>query len=107
MTTFDKREDAFENKFAYDEGSRFRAIARRNRFLAQWAAEKLGLSAKACEEYVAALTEADISQNGDEDVFRRIRHDFDAAGVIQSDHQIRRTMDECMAKAIQDLRQRA
>ncbi len=107
MTTFDKREDAFENKFAYDEGSRFRAVARRNRFLAQWAAEKLGLTAKATEDYISSLADADISQHGDEEVFRRIRQDFDAAGVIQSDHQIRRTMDELMAKAIQDLRQRA
>lgn len=107
MTTFDKREDAFENRFAHDEGTHFRAIARRNRMLAQWAAEKLGLSAQATEGYVAALVEADVAGVPDEDIFRRIRSDFDAGGVAQSDHQIRRTMDQYMQKALQDIRERA
>ncbi len=107
MTTFDKREDAFEGRFAHDETVHFRAIAKRNRYIAQWAAEKLGLSAKATDDYVTALAEADISAHGDTDVFNRIRSDFDAAGVIQSDHQIRRTIDQYMQKALEDIRLRA
>ena len=104
MTTFDKREEAFEGRFAHDETVRFRVVARRNRLLGQWAAEKLGLTAAAGAAYVAALAEADIAETGDADVFRRIRHDFDAAGVVQSDHQIRRTMDQLLAKAAEEIR---
>lgn len=107
MTTFDKREDAFENRFAHDETTLFRAVARRNRLLAQWAAEKLGLSAKATEDYVATLVDADVTGVPDEDIFRRLRGDFDAAGVAQSDHQIRRTMDQLLQQALQDIRVRA
>jgi hypothetical protein len=102
MTTFDKREDAYEKKFVHDETLRFRAKARRDKQLALWAAEKLGRADK--EAYVAEVIAADIEQSGDEDVFRKIRGDFDAAGVAQSDHQIRRTMDELLTKAMAEIK---
>ena len=101
MSTFDKREDAFEQKFVHEETLRFRAKARRDRQLALWAAEKLGRADK--EAYVAEVIAADIRETGDEDVFLKIRGDFDAAGVAQSDHQIRRTMDELMHQAVTEI----
>jgi hypothetical protein len=104
MTTFDKREEGFEKKFALDEELRFKAGARRNKLLGLWAAEKLGLSGAEAETYAKAVVAADFEEAGDEDVFRKIRKDFDAKGVDQSDHQIRRTMDELMAKAVEQLR---
>ena len=107
MTTFDKREDAFEGRFAHDETTQFRALARRNRSLAEWAAEKLGLNTEDAAAYAAAMVDADLSAAVDEEVFRRLRKDFDAAGVTQSDHQIRRTMEQYMQKALQDIRERA
>ncbi len=107
MTTFDKREEGFERKFALDEEMRFRANARRNRLLGQWAAEKLGLSGAEAEAYAKAVVAADFEEAGDDDVFRKIRRDFDAKGVSQSDHQIRRTMDELLGKAIQQLQAEA
>jgi hypothetical protein len=99
MTTFDKREDGFEKKFAMDEEMQFKAMARRNKLLGLWAADKLGLSAAEAEAYARTVVAADFQEAGDEDVFRKIRADFDAKSVNQSDHQIRRTMNELMSTA--------
>jgi hypothetical protein len=100
MTTFDKREEGFEKKFAHDEELRFKANARRNKLLGIWAAEKLGLTGAAAEAYAKEVVMADFEEAGDNDVFRKVRKDFDAKGVEQSDHQLRRTMNELMEQAI-------
>ena len=104
MSTFDKREEGFEKKFAHDEELRFKANARRNKLLGLWAAEKLGLDAEAAAAYAKDVVMADFEEAGDHDVFRKIRTDFDAKGVAQSDHQIRRTMDELMETAIAQIK---
>ncbi|MCC6775445.1 MAG: DUF1476 domain-containing protein [Hyphomicrobiales bacterium] len=104
MTTFDKREEGFEKKFAHDEELRFKATARRNRLLGLWAAEKLGLTGTAAETYAKEVVAADFEEAGDDDVVRKLRKDFDAKGVVESDHQIRRTMDELMAKAVEQIK---
>ncbi len=104
MTTFDQRKDAFENRFAHDEALQFKASARRNKQLGLWAASLLGKAGADAEAYASDIVAADFEEAGDEDVFRKIRADFDAAGVAQSDHQIRRTMDELLAKAIEDVK---
>lgn len=103
MTTFDKREEAFEAKFAHDEELRFKATARRNKLLGLWAAEKLGLDDDKAEEYAKEVVRADFEEPGDEDVYRKIEADFKENGVEQSEHQIRRTMSELMSKALQQL----
>ena len=103
MTTFDDREDTFEKKFALDEELRFKATARRNKLLGLWAAEKLGLYGADAEAYAKALVIADVAQDGDAEVFSRVRSDFDAKSVSQSDQQIRLTMYELMAKAVEQL----
>jgi len=99
MTTFDKRKEGFENKFAHDEELRFKATARRNKLLGHWAAEKLGKTGEDVESYAREVVRADMQEAGEEDVFRKVRGDFDAAGVDQSDHQIRRTMEELVIEA--------
>jgi hypothetical protein len=104
MTTFDKREEAFEQQFARDEELKFKATARRNKMLGLWAAEKLGLTGAEADSYALSVVMSDFEEPGDLDVLRKIRRDFDAKGVIQSDHQISRTMSEFMAKAIADLK---
>ena len=104
MTTFDKREEGFEKKFAHDEELQFKAGARRNKLLGMWAAEKLGLSGPAAEAYAKEIVMADFEESGDEDVFRKVRKDFDAKGIEQSDHQIRRTMEELMEQAIAQIK---
>ena len=104
MDSFDKRKEGFEKKFAHDEELRFKATARRNRLLGLWAAEKLGLSGAAAEAYAKEVVVADLEEAGDHDVFKKVRKDFDAKGVPQSDHQIRRTMEELMARAIDQVK---
>ena len=104
MSSFDKREEGFEKKFAHDEELKFKANARRNKLLGLWAAEKLGLSGPAADAYAKEVVIADFEEPGDSDVFRKIRKDFDGKGVAQSDHQIRRTMDELMEKAIAEIK---
>jgi hypothetical protein len=104
MTTFDKRQEGFEKKFAHDEELQFKAGARRNKLLGLWAAEKLGLSGTEADAYAKSVVVADFQEAGDEDVFRKIRADFDAKSVGQSDHQIRRTMEEMMVKAVEQIK---
>jgi hypothetical protein len=104
MTTFDKREEGFEKKFAHDEELRFKASARRNKLLGRWAAEKLGLTGEAVDAYAKEVVVSDFDEAGDHDVFMKVRKDFDAKGVTQSDHQLRRTMDELMEKAIAEIK---
>ena len=104
MTTFDKREDAFEKQFAHDEELRFKATARRNKLLGLWAAEKLGLSGAEAESYAKSIVMADFEEAGDQDVLRKLREDFDAKGVAQSDHQIGRMMTELLTKAVADIK---
>ena len=104
MTTFDKREEAFEMQFAHDEELRFKATARRNKLLGLWAAEKMGLTGADADSYALSVVMADFEEPGDHDVVRKIRKDFDAKGVVQSDHQISRTMSELMAKAVADIK---
>lgn len=105
MANFDERKDSFEKKFAHDEALRFKAEARRNKLLGQWAAGQLGLKGENADEYVKSVIKADFEQAGDADVFRKIKSDFEAAGVSQSDHQIRRHMDELMAEAVRQVKE--
>jgi hypothetical protein len=101
MASMKDREEGFERKFAFDEELRFKATARRNKMLGLWAAEKLGKSGADADAYAREVVNSDFEEAGDHDVFRKVRKDFDAAGVEQSDHQIRRTMDELMAQAVE------
>jgi hypothetical protein len=103
-TTFDKREEDFEKRFAHDEELRFKAIARRNKTLGLWAAEKLGLSGADADAYAREVVMTEYAE-GDHDVFKRIRRDFDDKGIAQSDHQIRRTMAELLEQAIKQVQQ--
>jgi hypothetical protein len=105
MTTFDKREEGFEKQFAHDEDLRFKATARRNKLLGLWAAEKMGLTGADADAYAKAVVVADFEEAGDQDVFRKVRADLDAkkvAGV--SDQELRKTMDELLARAVAEIK---
>jgi len=104
MTTFDNRKDAAEKKFAHDAELQFKASARRNKLLGQWTAGQLGLSGAEAEAYAKSVVMSDFEEAGDEDVFRKVRKDLDSAKVEVSDHVIRRTMDELLAKAIEEIK---
>ena len=104
MTTFDKREEGFEKKFAHDEELRFKAKARRNKLLGLWAAEKLGLTGAEAQAYAKEVVMADFEEAGDDDVFAKVRKDLDAKGVEQSDQEIRSAMIDMMEKAMEEIK---
>ncbi|MGB8604508.1 DUF1476 domain-containing protein [Bradyrhizobium sp.] len=99
MTTFDKREEGFERKFALDEEQKFKAEARRNRLLGLWVAEKLGLSGDAASAYAKEVIAAEFEEAGDAEVVRKVSRDLAAKGAAITEAQIRVKMDELMAQA--------
>src|SRR6476661_6468542 len=103
MTTFNKREEGFEKKFAHDEELRFKANARRNKLLGLWAAEKLGLSGAEADAYSKEVVTADFEEAGDDDVFRKVKKDLEAKNVAVSDQQLRGMMTELMTAAVDQL----
>jgi hypothetical protein len=103
MSSFDKREEGFEKKFAHDEELKFKATARRNKLLGLWAAEKLGLAGPAADAYAKEVVASDFEEAGDEDVFRKIRTDLDGKGVKIADPEIRRQMVDLMVQAIDQI----
>src|SRR5688500_16942188 len=103
MTTFDKREEGFEKKFAHDEELRFKATARRNKLLGLWVAQKLGMSGADADAYAKEVVQSDFEEAGDDDVFRKVRKDLDAKGVSTSDQEIKTQMIELMAQAVSQI----
>lgn len=99
MSGLDDRENAFENKYAHDQEMEFKANARRNKLLGLWAAGELGLDGDAAEDYAKSVIVADFEEAGDDDVFRKVRADFDEKGVELSDHLLRKQMDDLLIEA--------
>jgi len=100
MTTFDKREEGFEKKFALDEEQKFKAEARRNKLLGLWVAEKLGLSGEAANTYAKDVIAAEFQEAGDADVVRKVIGDLKAKRVALTEQQVRVKMDELTAQAV-------
>jgi hypothetical protein len=99
MTTFDRREEGFEKKFALDEEQKFKAEARRNRLLGLWVAEKLGLSGDAANAYAKQVVAADFEEGGN-GVVRKVSGDLGAKGVAVTEQELGVKMDELMAQAV-------
>ncbi len=97
MTTFDEREKGFERKFVLEQEQEFKAIARRNRLLGEWAAGLMGL--KDVEDYAAAVVKSEVEQPGDEDVLRKVYGDLNSAGSELTESAVRRKMDELLGMA--------
>jgi hypothetical protein len=102
MTTFDKREEGFEKKFAHDEELRFKAMARRNKLLGLWAAGLLGKSGAEADAYAKEVVMSDFEKPGDDDVLHKLAKDLAAKGV--SEQQIRAQMNELLAHAVEQIR---
>jgi hypothetical protein len=103
MTTFDERERAYEKKFALDQDLKFRAEARRNKMLAEWAAAKLGITGAALEDYIKEVRKSDLAEKGDDDVFRKVKKDFADKGVTVDDAEIRKAMGEFLATSVRQI----
>ena len=92
MTILDDREHAFENMFAHDAEMKFKAVVRRNKLLGLWAADLLGKDGEEATAYASEVVAVDFQRTGREAVLQKIRADFEAHGVAQSDEQIREKM---------------
>lgn len=103
MTSFNNREKVFEDKFARDADLKFKAESRRNKLLAIWAADKLGLEGAAVEDYIKSVRKADLAEAGDEDLFRKIQADFKAKPVTVTDVELRTAIHTFLAQAIQQI----
>lgn len=99
MNQFSDRERAFESKFAHDEELKFKVDARRNKLLGLWAAELLGKEGREAAEYAKEVIKADFQEAGDEDVYRKVKGDLDAAHVDISEHRVRRAMQDTLGEA--------
>ncbi len=102
MSSFDKREEGFEKKFALDEEQKFKAEARRNKLLGLWAAEKLGKTGDEATAYAKEVVSADFEEAGDADVLRKVVKDLEGKGVSEAD--IRKKMDELVATAVAQIK---
>ncbi|PHZ85381.1 DUF1476 domain-containing protein [Paremcibacter congregatus] len=99
MTQFDDREQAYEKEFARNEEFDFKVMARRNKLLGLWAAGQMDLDADAAEAYAKEVVVADFEEAGDEDVYRKVKGDLDAKGIVLSEHQVRREMEDQLSIA--------
>ena len=99
MSAFDDRERAHEAKFARDQDVQFRIIARRNRLIGEWAAERMSLTPEETDAYAKAVVQADFEEAGDDDVIRKLAGDLTAAQVESSDAEIRAALNEKAAEA--------
>ena len=104
MTTFDEREQAFENKFAHDQELEFKATARRNRLLGLWAGGLMGLVDPHLEDYAQAVVKSEVDQPGDEDVLRKVFEDLKGSGAQISEGEVRMKMAELMAVAREQIK---
>ena len=102
-TTFDQRERAFEMRFAQDEELRFKANARRNRFLGLWAASKMGFAGTDAESYARELVTTDLDNPGSDSVFEQVSADFARRDIIVHGDEIRRMMEEFSTQALAEI----
>ena len=101
MTTFDKREEGFEKKFAHDEELKFKAMARRNKLLGLWAAGELGKTGDDADAYAKEVVASDFEEAGDNDVLRKVVKDLSAKGVTEQ--AVRAKMNELLGEAVKQL----
>jgi len=102
---FEKREKGFEAKWVHDEDLRFQVHARRNKLLGLWAAGKMGIVGASAELYAKQVVAAELEKPGEDNVFQKLRHDFDAKQVVLSDHMLHKKMEELLETAKDQIEQ--
>ena len=103
MKKLDERKNGYEGKNARYQELEFKILARRNKYLVVWAAQKLGLSGSAVADYFAGVVKSDLEEDGDMDVFRKVRKDFDNKGISISDDELRQSMDQFLLQAKEEI----
>ena len=99
MTTFDKREKAFEELYKHDQELQFKVVVRRNMLLGLWAAELLDIKGADAEAYAKEVVESDFEEVGDQDIMRKVLADFADKNVDMSEHRLEKKLDELMSVA--------
>ena len=102
MNKFNEREKSFEKKFAKDQELQFKVSARRNKYLAEWAGLKLGKNDEQKQNYIQEIIKADMEEAGDEDVFRKVKKDFENSAINMDDSEIRNQMSLALESAKKD-----
>ena len=104
MSTFDDREKGFEKKFAKDEELQFKIAARSNKYLGEWAGSMLNKNEEEKKNYIQEIIKSDLEEAGQEDVFRKIKKDFQAASIAIEEIEIRNQMEKALARAKDDFK---
>lgn len=104
MNKFNEREKTFEKKFQMDQELKFKVEARSNKYLGEWACSQLGKINEEKQEYIKEIIKADMEEAGNEDVFRKIKKDFQTASIAMEDSEIRDQMDKALFRAKEDFK---
>ena len=104
MNKFDERKKSFEKKFAKDQELQFKVSAKRNKYLAEWASSKLGKNDEQKQNYIHEIIKADLEEAGDEDVFRKVKKDFESSAINIDDSEIRNQMALALERAKEDFK---
>ena len=104
MNKFDEREQSFEKKFAKDQELQFKVAARSNKYLGEWISSKLGKTEEEKQNYIQEIIKADMEEAGSEDVFRKVKKDFETNSIIIEDLEIRDQMEKALSRAKEDFK---
>ena len=104
MNKFGEREKSFEKKFAKDQELQFKVAARSNKYLAEFVCSRLSKSEEEKQKYIQEIIKADMEEAGSEDVFRKIKKDFQTASITMEDSEIRNQMDKALVRAKEDFK---
>ena len=104
MNKFDERKKTFEKKFQIDQELKFKVEARSNKYLGEWAGSQLGKTEEEKQKYIQEIIKADMEEAGSEDVFRKIKKDFQTASITIEDSEIRDQMDRALLRAKEDFK---
>ena len=104
MSKFDEREKSFEKKYASDEELKFKIAARSNKYLGEWAGSKLEKNEVETRNYIQEIIKADMEEAGQEDVFRKIKKDFQTASISVEESKIRDEMEKALSRAKEDFK---
>ena len=104
MSKFDEREKTFEKKFQIDQELKFKVEARSNKYLAEWASSQLGKTEEEKQKYIQEIIKADMEEAGSEDVFRKVKMDFQKASITMNDSEIRDQMAKALLRAKEDFK---
>ena len=104
MNKFDEREKSFEKKYAKDEELKFKIAARSNKYLVEWASSILGKNEEEKKNYIQEVIRSDLEEAGQEDVFRKIKKDFQEASISIEEKEIRDQMEKALLLAKEDFK---